>query len=712
MASLRLPPHLRFDLPAVNDSGPTIASEAQRFISESTQVLDSVAASIAAPSWSSTIAPLIALDRDGEALNASITFIKNVAVDKAIRDASSSAATLLSSFEVTAGMRHDVYSAVAAYAVSEEAKRLTGEAGRFVSHTLRDFKRRGLHLPEETRVQVQATRTAISDATLEFQRCLAEVDAKLYFTAAQLAGLPPDFISSLPTAEEVQVAAAPQFKLSLPLPLPPFTPGEVYFELSLSYPHVVPLLKLCAVPSTRAVTEYYFNSRAHPGNTALLEQVVALRSRAAALLGYPNHAAYVCEDKMVGDVPTVTSFLSRLAVDLKHAATVELESLMARKRAAEGEGAAPITMWDYRYYMEGEVGEKYSVDFNAIREYFPLATVTRNMMAMYERLLNLKISEVTEGDTRVWHEEVQLFDVKDATSGETLGYFYLDMYPRPGKYSHAAVFPLISGCEGGPPTPVKSGDSERIVPVCAMLCNFNKAAPSLLRHEEVVTYFHELGHVCHHLLSSTRFARFASFRCEQDFVEAPSQMLENWCWTPATLCALSGHHTDASKKLPEADAVALARTRIAHAGISNIRQVFLATFDMTLHTRPADLDARAEDVKVAELLQSLHSSVLGIPMTPGTCFGASFGHLCGGYDSQYYGYLWSEVYACDMFESMFSADPMNAAMGLRYRERILSRGGSQDARDFLRDFLGREPSTAAFLKQKGLAPPAAAVASS
>jgi len=220
---------------------------------------------------------------------------------------------------------------------------------------------------------------------------------------------------------------------------------------------------------------------------------------------------------------------------------------------------------------------------------------------------------------------VSLYRVTNTPDGSLVGWFYLDLHPREGKYSHAAVFPLISGCAAGDVGLASNEEAARIIPVAACVCNFTKPTadrPSLLQHSEVETLFHEYGHVMHHLCSKTRLHRHASFRCEGDFVEAPSQMLENWVWQPSMLALLSGHHSDASRKLPADMAAKLAASQLAHAGIFNMRQCFLAMFDQTLHTIPAaappsggDAAALPPPPSTAALLERLHTEVLGIPMS-------------------------------------------------------------------------------------------------
>lgn len=310
------------------------------------------------------------------------------------------------------------------------------------------------------------------------------------------------------------------------------------------------------------------------------------------------------------------------------------------------------------------------------------------MLDIYQELLGLKFEPALELEKAAWHEDVKAFKVTDAGSKEMVGYFYMDSHPREGKYGHAACFGLQSACE-------YRGKWQ--VPVAAAVCNFPKPTPeqpALLSHGDVETFFHEFGHVMHQLCSKAKIVNFAGTRVERDFVEAPSQMLENWVWKPEALHRMSRHHTS-GEPIPEALLAALIRSRNANAGLLNMRQVLLATFDQTIHT--------ASSADTASELARLTLELMTVPATPGTNMAASFGHLAGGYDAQYYGYLWSEVYSADMFASRFEAEGiLNPSTGLSYRNEILAPGGSRDAMDSLRAFLGRDPIQEPFLKSKGL----------
>ena len=732
-----------------------------KLIQQANATLDSIATATN-PDWTSVLGPLAALDRNLETETCVLTFLKDVSTDEQVRSASAVAQSALSAWEVSAGMREDVYKAVklaieklginteAGIITAEQAKaaNLDHEATRFVERTLRDYRRKGLHLPDTIRKELTGIRTVISDLCIQFQQTLGEWKVTLAFTKEELAGMPDDWISSLDKEKVNDVET-----------------GK--YVVTLSYPHVVPILKTCTVPSTRAAVEKAFNSRGHPQNTEVLSQIVRLRRYAAKLLGYPSHASYVLEERMAGNPEKVETFLKTLQKDLLPLHKSDLATLNNLK-STEEPNQGTVNMADYRYYQEKDLSMKYNIDHEMIKKYFPLQYTLDAMLKIYETILSLKFVLLPAGSVPTWHPDVQVYAVIDNSQelrsqvnndlssiigpngwithnpGELCGYFYLDLHPRPGKYTHAAVFPLLSGCAAGDLPTNTNNNGDRTLPLCAMVCNFPKptsTAPSLMRHEEVETLFHEFGHVMHHICSRTRFHRFASFRCENDFVEAPSQMLEEWVWSIDTLQLLSNHY-QTNEKLPEELCKKLEISRSVHSGLFNTRQIFLALLDYTIHTLPAlDLPSNlsfaslvntndtstatsssttegkpldnvlkqlppiTDDENIEKQLVHLHNTVLLIPWTEGTNFAASFGHLVGGYDAQYYGYLWSEVYANDMAESVFRTSKkglLDPISGYRYRSCILAPGGARDAADSLKGFLGREPSNAAFLKLKGI----------
>jgi len=321
-----------------------------------------------------------------------------------------------------------------------------------------------------------------------------------------------------------------------------------------------------------------------------------------------------------------------------------------------------------------------------VKEYFPVTVVVPTILEIYQNLLGVRFEEI-KGTT--WHPEVQQFSVWEQNSTDEsgfIGYCYLDLYPRSGKYSHAAVWPLLPGYD--------LADGKRSYPIAAMVANLAKPTPdkpALMRHDDVVTFFHEMGHVFHGLLSHTKFSRFHGTSVARDFVEAPSQMLENWCWEPKVLEKMSSHFETKKPLSPEL-ITKLVKSRYVNIGLFYLRQVFFAKFDIKVHTSSED-----EDYTV--LWNSLRESISLVKSGKPTPGQGTFGHITGGYDAGYYGYTYSLVFAADMYATVFKADPLDPARGQRYREKILVPGGSREELDSLKDFLGREPNTKAFLNE-------------
>ncbi|KAL9637360.1 MAG: hypothetical protein Q9164_002243 [Protoblastenia rupestris] len=378
--------------------------------------------------------------------------------------------------------------------------------------------------------------------------------------------------------------------------------------------------------------------------------------------------------------------------------------------------------------------QDYSVDHEKLSEYFPLSSCLPKMLQIFEKLLGLAFVEISEkdraaispdgnGDHIVWHKDCHLFSVWDSEDqgGGFAGYLYLDLHPRPDKYKHAANFNLQPG--------FIRRDGTRHYPATALVCNFSpptKSKPSLLKHDEVVTLFHELGHGIHDLVGRTKYSRFHGTNVVRDFVEAPSQMLENWCWTPKQLKYLSHHYSylspeyeaawkeSASKDtekpeetLPDDLIEKLVKSKHVNDALFNLRQLHFGIFDMTIY-QPKN-HQEAESWKFAELYNKLGWEIQHIDspaqLGQGYDWGhghTTFAHVISGYDAGYYGYLYSQVYSADMFHTVFAKDPMNATEGRRYRRTVLEKGGSIEAMDLLRDFLGREPSTEAFYRELGL----------
>lgn len=651
------------------DLGPEeIRRRAEELMARTKAVYDGVAAlPLDQVSPENTLKALADVEVEYTVQRNMLDFPQHVSPSQEVRAASTEADKSLSEFDVEMSMREDVYRRVVALQDKAELDSLPAESRRFLERLVKLGRRNGLHLDAPTQQEIKRLKKQLSSLCIDFNKNLNEDSTSLLLSREELGGLPEDFLSSL---EKVD--------------------GRL--KLSLKYPHYFPTMKKCHVPETRRKLEEAFNSRCKTENSPILKELLALRAQKSSLLGFATHADFVLEMNMAKNSQKVAAFLDELARRLKplgeqeRAVLLRLKEAECKKRGVAFSGE--LHAWDTRYYMTQVEETEYAVDQNLLKEYFPLDVVTDGLLQIYQQLLGLRFSRMD--DAPVWHPDVSSYAVHDRSTGEALGMFYLDLHPREGKYPHAACFGLQPGC--------LLPDGSRQPSVAAMVANFSRptsaAAPALLQHDEVETFFHEFGHVMHQLCARAVHAAFSGTHVERDFVEAPSQMLENWVWEAEPLGRMSRHYRS-QQPLPQSLMGKLTRSRLANTGLFNLRQIVLAKLDQALHTRPG----LEPDVEYARLCEEL----LGVAASDGTNMPATFGHLAGGYDAQYYGYLWSEVFSMDMFQSRFKARGiMNPEVGLEYRRCVLAPGGSLDAEEMLRNFLGRDPEQDAFLLSKGL----------
>jgi len=607
--------------PLFTGTPKSVVEDTKRLVDKSRSIQDKIVAEVKDKdaSFKNIMLPM-AYDENTMALEAHIIgFYQAVSTNQELRDASTEAERLLDDFSIESSMREDVYNVVEA--AFHKGEKLDPESQRLLEKERKNYIRNGLGIPAgPKRDRFKEIKKRLSEISIVFQKNLNEENQGLWFTPEELSGVPQDVLAGFAKGEGEHS-------------------GKV--KMTFKYPDLFPVSKYATNPATRKKI-FIANENKLNQNVPLFKEVVVLRDEAARLLGYPNHAAFKIEDKMAKTTKTVDDFLGDLRERLTKGGASEKKTLAALKeKDLKSHGAGKTFdgqyyLWDHRYYDRLMLEQDYSLDQEKLAEYFPLQTSIRGMLRIFEELFGLTFVEVTgsdrasispsgKGDDIVWHPDVQVFSVWD-DEGEGsgfVGYLYLDLHPREGKYGHAANFNLQPGF-------IQENGTRRY-PATALVCNFSKPTPkkpSLLKHDEVVTLFHELGHGIHDLVSRTTYSRFHGTNTVRDFVEAPSQLLENWCWTPSQLKALSHHYSSLSpeyeaawqeqakgqakpdNKLPDELISNLIKTKHVNDALFNLRQLHFGIFDMTVHEPSSH--AEAEAMKLSELYNKLRHEITGL----------------------------------------------------------------------------------------------------
>jgi len=588
--------------------------------------------------------------------------------DKILRDAAREAGVKLQEWSVGLDYRDDVYQVLKAYAESKPT--LDREEQRLLDEQMRNYRRAGLALPVAERAEVEKLRKELTNLSTEFSVNINEARGPVDFTAEELAGVPASFLES----EGVKQAD-----------------GRYRVMANVTW-HAVAVAENADNPETRRRLAVARGQLAREKNVVVLKKLVALRADIARRLGYATWADFQIETRMAKNGATVVKFEEDLVTGLQPKFAAEMETLRALKAVQTGQADAKLNPWDISYYTNKLLKERYAVDGEKLRVFFPYQATLTGMFAIYEKIFGLKFAEVEA--PYVWAPGMQLFVVQDSATGVPLGAFYLDMFPREGKFNHFACFPQKTGGV--------LVDGRYDLPVHALLCNFPAPSadkPSLLKHSDVDTLFHEFGHVMHGILSRSRFVAQTGFAVPQDFIEAPSQMLENWVWDKAVLDTFAGDYRDPTKKIPAETIAAMEQARQATEGYGTRRQLSFGLIDLKFHARPT---AEAADVDVVAESNAVLARVTLAP-TPDTAFVAYFGHLAG-YDAGYYGYLWAKVLAIDM-ASEFKKSPngfLDEKIGRRLRDEIYAVGNTRDVGESVEKFLGRPRSQQPFLDYVGI----------
>jgi len=597
------------------------------------------------------------------------TIIKETNTNHAMRTAGENAVKAFQEWAVGIEYREDVYRAIKAFA--DTHPKLTGEDEKLLKETLRDYRRAGLELPPDQRKEVEQLRKELSKLGTDFDTNIVKANAPVMFTKADLDGLPDSFFASpgIKTGDDVYTVTA-----------------NVTWQFNT-------VEENAKSEATRKQLYLIRETLAKDTNVPVLNQMLALRNKIALRLGYKSWDDYQTEVKMAKTGANAEKYINDLVAGSQPKFDSEVAELQKLKAADTNDPNAKIEVWDWRYSSNQRNKQKYTVDKEALRAYFPFQKVLDGMFNIYQNIFGLKFEKIVA--PYKWIDDLQLYLVTDSATGEPLGMFYLDMFPREGKFNHFAQFDIISG------KLLPDGKYQR--PTVALLCNFPPATadkPSLLTHQDVETLFHEFGHALHSIVTRAKYGRFAGTHVPGDFVEAPSQMLQNWVWDKKVLDMFGADYRDPSKKIPTEIVKKMNDAKLANAGVLYRRQFAFASLDLAMHNQHPE-DVPYDCVAVSNpILEKVF-----VPIDPSTTFVSYFGHL-NGYDAGYYGYAWADAIAADMATVFEKAKDgyLDKQAGMKLRREIYEPGDSRDVNVSIEKFLGRKQSIQPFLKKIGIGP--------
>ena len=580
-------------------------------------------------------------------LSGRIAFMGDVHPDEKIRDFGNEADSKIQNLALEIFKDQDLYEKFKEI----ETKNLDEESKTFYRDLEIDFKDAGHGLSDEKKDRLIEIEKKLIDLSISFSENIAKDKTEVMFLEDELKGLSQNELKNLKKNNDS-------------------------FVITMAYPDVNAVMENCSVRKTREIVWKAFNNRAVKENSPILEEAVQLRNEKALLFGFKTWAEYRLQNRMAKSPKNVASMYESLIPKLQKAAEVEKIEL-----AIDNIEISDITPWDIRYFISKERSKVSSIENSELKKFFYIHDVKTEMFKVCEEVFDLHIKP--ESNETAWHEDVELWSLWEK-NGQQLAYFYLDLYPREGKFTHAAVFDISSG-----------GSSRQELPICSMVANFPNpnTGDGLMTFDEVETLFHEFGHVLHNGIGKSKYTRFVGANCEWDFVEAPSQIMEHWVWKVECMKRISTH-IESGESLSEEICEKLNKSKNIGVSLLTLRQVSFGLADQHLH---------GENFKDS-LLEIEHSAqkVTTITYPKDINHLAAFGHLLGGYDAAYYGYLWAEIIGDDLFSRFENEGVLSNSVGVDYKNKILKPGGTVPAENMVQDFLGRKWNDEAFLSQKNL----------
>ena len=592
-------------------------------------------------------------------LSMKIGLIQSTYSDETIRKAAYDESEKLSIYGSKIVLNEALYKALKKFSAAKNIA-YTAQQKKFLTENVISFEKNGMKLSVADRKPLEKINNKLIKFGNEFDKNIAESKDSLTFNENELKGI---------DAETLQSWKRPNGK----------------YVVTVNGPNVIIIGENADNSNTRKIFVQHYNNRAYPKNIVVLDSLLYYRNAYAKKLGFSSYAAYALVDKMAAKPENVWTFENDLIKKLTPLVSDEIKTLKAFKKEISPTEPEMLNGWDFAYYSKKMLNAKYQLDKNEVKQYFEMNNTLAGLFKVYETLLGIQIKPAT--NMPVWDTKVKTFEIW--SEGKKAGSFYLDLFPRPNKYTHFACFPISQY--------LKKGAVETL-PQAALICNFPEGTanePSLLPHSDVITMFHEFGHLVHWLLSHPKIASQHSFAVKGDFAEAPSQFLENWCWEYDAL-KLFAKNYKTGELLPKSLFDKMKQTQLVNIGSTYIRQVTLGLTDFTYEDKYEETKQKGV-LKVYKEISALNQ----LPFDDNNHMIYSFGHL-SGYGANYYGYLWSKVYAQDMFSVFKKNGVMDTATGIKYRKEILEKGSTTPEIEMVQKFLGRKPNSDAFLESLGI----------
>jgi len=630
------------------------------------------------PDWHNFVEPLEEMEYRLSRAWSPVSHLNSVMNSEELREAYNACLPKLSDYATEMGQNEDLFQAW--QAVEGNSAGLDGAQRKLLENTLRDFRLSGVDLPAGKKQRFGEIASRLSEISARFEENLLDATNawnKQVMDERELAGMPS-------TALDLARQTARDR-------------GMDGWLLTLEYPSYMPVVTYADNRELRRELYEAFATRASDqgpdagrfDNSAIMDEMLALRHEMAGLLGYANYAELSLATKMARSTDEVMGFLHDLAGRARKQGERELEEL--RAYAHEHHGVSELEAWDMAYYSEKLRQHRYSISQEELKPWFPETRVIPGMFEVIGRVFGVQIRE-SDRKVDTWHPDVRFYEIRDR-GGDLLGEFYFDLYARPNKRGGAWMADAVSR--------VKTRNVEQI-PVAFMTCNFTPPVggkPALLTHDEVQTLFHEFGHGLHHMLTRVDYPSISGISgVAWDAVELPSQFMENWCWEKQALALFSGHF-ETGEPLPDALYDRMLAARNFQSAMQLLRQLEFALFDFRIHME-YDPDRGG---RIYEILNEVREEVSVVQPPAWNRFAHGFSHIFGGgYSAGYYSYKWAEVLSADAFSLFEEEGVFNEEIGMAFRRNILEKGGSEDAMDLFVAFRGREPSIEALLRHSGI----------